>query len=137
MTNKNKNVETEKDTIQQITWTPVNNPMYRVRAMQGTSININESYEGETIEMKIDRVLNNGEPIEDGAPIIYTERKDGVIAETDIRTDRFDAALDLTDKMHASHIAERQSRIEKRESLKNPENKLPGNDQGTGEQSGA
>lgn len=125
---KQQKKQVEETTIEQqpITWTPVTNLMYKVPAMQGTSININESYEGETIEQKIDRVLNNGEAIEDGAPIIYTERKDGVISECDIRTDRFDAALDLTDKMHASHIAERQSRIENRESLKNPENKPPG-----------
>lgn len=134
---KTKKTVTETNETNIPTHTLIANAMYNVSPIQGTTININESYEGETIEMKIDRVLNNGEPIEDGAPIIYTERKDGVIAETDIRTDRFDAALDLTDKMHASHVAERQSRIEKRESLKNPENKLPGKDQGTGEESGA
>ena len=34
--------------------------------------------EGEYIEEKVRRITENGEPIEDGAPIIYTERKDGV-----------------------------------------------------------
>ena len=34
-----------------------------------------ESYEGETIEAKVQRVVINKEPIEDGAPIIYTEKK--------------------------------------------------------------
>ena len=34
-----------------------------------------ETFEGETIETKVNRIVNNGEPIKDGAPIIYTERK--------------------------------------------------------------
>ena len=45
-----------------------------------------ETFEGETIETKVNRIVNNGEPIKDGAPIIYTERKDGVLPEYDIRT---------------------------------------------------
>ena len=38
-----------------------------------------EIYEGETIEQKVNRIVNNNEPITDGAPIIFTERKDGVL----------------------------------------------------------
>ena len=34
-----------------------------------------ESYEGETIEHKVQRIVLNKEPIEDGAEIIYTEKK--------------------------------------------------------------
>ena len=41
-----------------------------------TSMNPVETYEGEFIEEKVARVVENKEPIEDGAPIIYTERKD-------------------------------------------------------------
>ena len=44
-----------------------------------THMNPVETYEGEFIEEKVARVVENKEPIEDGAPIIYTERKDGVI----------------------------------------------------------
>lgn len=49
---------------------------------------------GETIEMKMERILNNNEPITDGAPTIFQERKDGVQPEYDIRTDRFEIALE-------------------------------------------
>ena len=35
-------------------------------------------YDGESIEEKIERVMLTGEAIEDGAPLIYTERKDGI-----------------------------------------------------------
>ena len=46
-----------------------------------------EIYEGETIEQKVNSIVNNNEPITDGSPIIFTERKDGVLPEYDIRTD--------------------------------------------------
>ena len=41
-----------------------------------TSMNPVETFEGEFIEEKVARVVENKEPIEDGAPIIYTERQE-------------------------------------------------------------
>ena len=38
------------------------------------------------IEEKVRRIVNNNEPITDGAPIIFTEKKDGVLPEYNIRT---------------------------------------------------
>ena len=38
------------------------------------SLQINNSYEGETIEMKVRRITESKEPITDGAPVIYTDR---------------------------------------------------------------
>ena len=35
-----------------------------------TSIECNEAVEGETIEMKVERMLSNNEPIDDTAPLI-------------------------------------------------------------------
>ena len=40
-----------------------------------------ECFEGEQIEEKVRRIINNNEPITDGAPIIFTEKKDGVRPE--------------------------------------------------------
>lgn len=57
-----------------------------------------ECFEGETIEEKVNRVVNNNEPITDGAPIIFTEKKDGVLPEYNIRTDRWDVALTAMEK---------------------------------------
>ena len=34
-----------------------------------------ECFEGEQIEEKVRRIVNNNEPITDGAPIIFTEKK--------------------------------------------------------------
>ena len=39
----------------------------------------NEYQEGESIENKVRRITENNEPITDGAPIIYTNREDGVL----------------------------------------------------------
>ena len=74
-----------------------------------TSIECNESLEGETIEQKVERILSNGEAIEDVAPLIYTERADGVQPQYDIRTDRWDVAIDAMDYVTASEIAKRDN----------------------------
>ena len=44
-----------------------------------------EKVEGEHIETKVSRLVQNKEPIKDGAPLIYTEKKDGVIQAYNIR----------------------------------------------------
>lgn len=84
--------------------------MYRKNQMQPTTIERDESYEGETLEEKIKRIMNNKEPITDGAPLIYTERRDGIQAAYDIRTDRWEVAIDAMDKVAGSHLAKREER---------------------------
>lgn len=79
-----------------------------------TTLKVNDSYQGERIEEKINRIVNNKEPIKDGAPLIYTDRKDGVQAQYDIRTDRFEVAIDAMDYVDKSHKANRQQRIGER-----------------------
>ena len=54
-----------------------NKKMYRKTKYWTTTITGITPVEGETIEQKMERILSNKEPIEDGAPEIYTERKDG------------------------------------------------------------
>lgn len=81
--------------------------MYKVQKDKKTGITVNKSYEGETIEQKVNRITNNKEPISDGAPLIYTDRKDGTQPAYDIRTDRFEIAVDAMDKVTKSHIAKR------------------------------
>lgn len=85
--------------------------MYKVKPMAKSSILSPISYEGETIEDKINRIVNNKEPIKDGAPLIYSERKDGVRPEYNIRTDRFEIAIDAMDAVSATHKAKREQRI--------------------------
>jgi hypothetical protein len=84
--------------------------MYKKPIYKNTTIAINKSYEGETLEQKIERITTNKEPISDGAPLIYTERKDGVQAGYNIRTDRFEIAIDAMDKVQKSKIAQRENK---------------------------
>ena len=49
------------------------------RLVSNSTLFINNSLEGESIEAKVCRIVNNGEPISDGAPLIYTERKDRLL----------------------------------------------------------
>lgn len=83
--------------------------MYNKKLPTQTTLIVNTSYEGETIEQKINRIVNNKEPIKDGAPIIYTDRKEGVQPQFDIRTDRFELAVEATDHITKTHLGKRQS----------------------------
>lgn len=58
--------------------------------------------EGELIETKVSRIVDLKEPITDTAPYIETPEGDGVIAEFDIRTDKYDEALDVVTNMYRS-----------------------------------
>jgi len=65
--------------------------------------------EGETIETKIMRMMQNKEPIKDGAPLIFTERKDGVMSAYNIRTDRWEVAAEAMDLVTRSKLAKRDN----------------------------
>lgn len=85
--------------------------MYNIKKSPKTSISRNESVEGETIEQKIKRALNNGEGISDHAQVIYTERKEGVLPEYNIRTDRWEIAAEAADKINKDNTAKRKENI--------------------------
>lgn len=78
--------------------------------MRQSQLFINTSVEGETIEQKVERIVNNKEPIKDGAPMLYIERKEGVRPSTNIRTDRFEIAVEAADKIAKSYKAKREER---------------------------
>lgn len=88
--------------------------MYTKNKPHKTSIKLNKSYIGETIEQKVNRIVNNKEPIKDGAPIIFTDRKDGVQPQYDIRTDRFEIAVEAMDAVTKSHKAKRENSLAER-----------------------
>lgn len=85
--------------------------MYKQNRFQETSINGLKMQKGEPIEVKMRRIMSNKEPITDGAEIIYTDRKDGVLPGYNIRTDRWDAALDAMDIVSKSHLAKREAKV--------------------------
>lgn len=64
----------------------------------------NLAYQAEPREVKLRKIINGeSNNMEDGVfPTIYTEKKDGVQPEFDIRTDRFEVAIDAIDKINQS-----------------------------------
>lgn len=96
--------------------------MYNIPKMPKTTLNVSVWTEGETLEQKIERITTNNEPIEDGAPIIYTERKDGVLPQYDIRTDRFEIAVEAMEKVTQAALARRDAAIKGREIRDNEPN---------------
>lgn len=91
--------------------------MIKLNIKRVTGLSVNNSIEGESIERKIERLIENNEPISDSAPIIYTERKDGVLPQYDVRTDRFELAIDAMDIVSSSHVAKRVEMYKKDDSL--------------------
>ena len=71
---------------------------------KGCIDNPNLTYEAEPREVKLRKIISGeSNDIEDGVfPTIYTEKKDGVQPEFDIRTDRFEVAIDAIDKINQS-----------------------------------
>lgn len=65
-------------------------------------------FEGESIERQIERLLTSGEKIESISPLMYTERKEGVLPETNIRSDKMLIAQHAMGKVSKSYIAKRE-----------------------------
>lgn len=75
---------------------------------QKTNFNIVIPNTGKSIEETIREQLATKAPLEMVAEKIYTERKDGVQPQYDIRTDRFDIAVEAHDARARASIARRQ-----------------------------
>jgi len=65
--------------------------------------------EGQSLEEFLRKAMKGTEPIQATAKVTYNDRKDGVLPQHDIRTDRFDMALMQTDKLHATQAAARHT----------------------------
>lgn len=89
--------------------------MKRARKKYKAKFGFLPTYEGESIEKKVRRVVENKEPITDGAPIVFTEKKDGVLPQFNIRTDKWEIALDAMDKVQANRIAKSKQFMEQLE----------------------
>lgn len=78
--------------------------MKTAKSRKGYINNPNLTYEAEPREVKLRKIISGeASNIEDGVfPTIYTEKKDGVQPEFDIRTDRFEVAIDAIDKINQS-----------------------------------
>lgn len=91
--------------------------MKTAKIRKGCINNPNLTYQADPREVKLRRIINGeSNDMEDGVfPTIYTEKKDGVQPEFDIRTDRFEVAIDAIDKINqsaASQIAKNKGETE-------------------------
>lgn len=78
--------------------------MKTAKNRKGCIDNPDLTYEAEPREVKLRKIISGeASNMEDGVfPTIYTEKKDGVQPEYDIRTDRFEVAIDAIDKINQS-----------------------------------
>lgn len=61
---------------------------------------------GETLIKKCQRILDEGEPLTDGAPSIYTPKQAGVRPECNVRTDKWDVAMNAMDRVNSYKLTE-------------------------------
>lgn len=78
--------------------------MKTAKSRKGCINDPNLTYQADPREVKLRKIINGeSNDVEDGVfPTIYTEKKDGVQPEFDIRTDRFEVAIDAIDKINQS-----------------------------------
>lgn len=78
--------------------------MKTAKSRKGCINNPKLTYQAEPREVKLRKIINGeSNDMEDGVfPTIYTEKKNGVQPEFDIRTDRFEVAIDAMDKINQS-----------------------------------
>ncbi len=67
-----------------------------------TSIEVEITYSAETLEETIQRRLKNKEPMDDNIKLLYTPITEGVKSGFNIRSDRWDIALDAINKIEKS-----------------------------------
>lgn len=89
--------------------------MIRTSLENRTKFKVNQSYKGEPLEEKLQRIVETKEPVEATSPRMYTERAQGVLPETDIRTDRWEIAQEAMNRVSKSQIAKRTAAFEKNE----------------------
>lgn len=68
-------------------------------------------YQGKSIEREIEEAVTQNAPIEKASPLLYTEKQEGVVADYDIRTDRWAIAQQAREKMAQARIAKRNEAL--------------------------
>ena len=84
-----------------------------VTLTNGTQLRGETYTECETIEQKVERLTTTNEPINDSdITMIYTDRKDGVLPEYNVRTDKWEVAITGMDSVHKAYIEKRKAKEE-------------------------
>lgn len=95
--------------------------MKTARNRRGCINDPNLVYQAEPREVKLRKIISGeSSNMEDGVfPTIYTEKKDGVRPEYDIRTDRFEIAIEAMDKINQSAASQIAKSSGETEAVKN------------------
>lgn len=64
-----------------------------------------EPYEAKTIEKTVAVMIENKEQIKADSPMVYTEKKDGVLPQYNIRADKWEIAQKAMDRVNKEKIA--------------------------------
>lgn len=64
--------------------------------------------EGQSLEEFLRKAMLGKEPIEATAKVTYNDRKDGVLPQHDVRTDRWELAQEQTTKYHMTRAAQQK-----------------------------
>ena len=92
--------------------------MYQINKPTKTNINTNgngTTFIGQSIEEKMRRIVENKEPIEKAMPIIYTPSNEEVQPAYNIRTDKWEVAIDAMQRIYEN---KKQDYKAKQEALK-------------------
>lgn len=92
--------------------------MKKAKKQTFSRVQVYEAQEGEPIERKLAKMTTEGDKITAQFPMIYTDRKDGVIAGYNIRTDRFEVARVAKEKIgkaEAAKLAKRDEALKEKE----------------------
>lgn len=81
----------------------------RSNSFGGITESENMTYEAEPLFVKLRKMSETDQPIKAETPIIYTEKKDGVLPAYDIRTDRFEIALEAAGKVEKAYDMKKNS----------------------------
>lgn len=95
--------------------------MTRRNIYTGKSFATTETFEGESIEEKVRRVEESGAPIEAISPMIYTERSEGVKAEYNPRTDKWEVAQSAMQSINEGRQQKRAETLKNKEPTKSAE----------------
>lgn len=91
--------------------------MYKIPLKIRTTIAVNDSIEGETIETKIARLLSNKDSTTDGKELIYTRAQDGIVSAFNIRHDHWDDAYEQSSIMAEKRTEYDAATLKKRKDL--------------------
>lgn len=83
-------------------------------AYNNSGLKTTEKFIGESIEQKCRRVTEGNQPIEAVSPMYYQERKAGIENATNIRTDKWDVALQAMDSIAVGTRKKREEKIQQK-----------------------